>query len=426
MIKKLLLIVILITSNVLFSSLNAARKTKISTNESQMHIPELGTVLFYRKGAEQSFPAISLESGHSLLLNFDILESQSYDLFYSIEQFDAGWSKTNPFTNEFLYGFNNQPIRDYEPSLNTTFDYVNYQVELPNDDIEILQTGNYEITVYLDSELKQPLLSRRFVVYSYDAQIIAEGDGYQNIEGNKMQKMNVEIDLSSVYVTDPQYEIKVAYLVNQDWRTWQMANNFRINSSTEITFENNNALSFYGGIEYRYFDNLDLETRSERTERISYEPPYFHSYLYRDKLQTYDPYEYREDFNGHFVLAEDDLWDDKHIEADYTYIHFKLKVDQPLLSRLYVYGALTKWQFTDESELMYIPDERAYTCKLLLKQGTYDYRYVMKDFDSDEVDWSLLEGSHAITENNVYIFVYYLTYDSDFERLVGFEIAGTK
>ena len=426
MIKKSCFIVILITSGIFFSSLQAEKKITFSEYNLQNVQPKLGNIMFYRKGVEQSFPAISIESGHSLILNFDILEPQSYDLFYSIEQYDATWSKTNPLTDEFLNGFNNQPIQDYKPSLNTTYDYINYQVQIPSNDLEILQTGNYKVTVYLDSELTKPLFSRKFVVYSYDAKILAEGDGYQNIEGNEVQKVNVDIDLSLLSVSDPQYEIKVAYLVNQDWNTWKMDNKFRIESTTEISFENNNALSFYGGIEYRYFDNMSLKVTSERTEYINFEPPYYHFYLYPDKLRTYGPYQYREDFNGQFVLANDDLWDDKFIEADYTWVHFKLKVDQPLLSRLYVYGALTHWQFTDENELMYLPDEQDYTCKLLLKQGQYDYRYVMKDFDSNEVDWSLLEGSHAITENQVYIFVYYLDYDSDFERLAGFEIVGTK
>ncbi|MCG8701684.1 MAG: hypothetical protein MI922_26770 [Bacteroidales bacterium] len=70
---------------------------------------------------------------------------------------------------------------------------------------------------------------------------------------------------------------------------------------------------------------------------------------------------------------------------------------------------------------MYDIDKRAYTGKILLKQGFYNYRYIMKAVDED-IDWSLVEGSHAETENNLVVFIYYKEPGYDFERLKGFEI----
>lgn len=422
MLKRLLLIVILITGNLFFGSIFSLKKNNYFFISATGTEYDVRTILFYNTKEEQSFPAILLEDNEKVMLRFDVMGAEVPELYYQITQYDATWTKQNNFEAEFLKGFNNQLIEDYSPSGNTTVDYTNYKVSIPNDNIEILQTGNYILSVYTDSELKDILLKRRFVVYSNDVRIRAGGDPYLNIETNKMQCVQATIDFSELFVSDPQIDLKTFYLVNQNWKTLTEASKFRLSANNELVFSDNNAFTYYGGSEYRYFDNRNLYVTSERVMYIEVEAPYYHFHLKEDRPRDFREYFFLKDMNGQFVLEKDVRWNDKHTEADYNYVHFNLKVDQPYLSRLYVYGALTNWDFEEENELRYLPDAQIYTCKLLLKQGHYDYRYVMKDFDSEEIDWSLLENSYAITENEVYILVYYKDYDSDFERLAGVEV----
>ncbi len=60
---------------------------------------------------------------------------------------------------------------------------------------------------------------------------------------------------------------------------------------------------------------------------------------------------------------------------------------------------------------------RMYTAALLLKQGWYDYQYVVR---SKTLPPYYLEGSHFETENFYEIFVYYRMFQPRADLLVGY------
>jgi hypothetical protein len=54
----------------------------------------------------------------------------------------------------------------------------------------------------------------------------------------------------------------------------------------------------------------------------------------------------------------------------------------------------------------YDPGLRAYTAKLLLKQGYYNYRFLLRDKYVSNDNIAVIEGSHAATENDYHIIIY--------------------
>ena len=67
--------------------------------------------------------------------------------------------------------------------------------------------------------------------------------------------------------------------------------------------------------------------------------------------------------------------------------------------------------------MQYDSVQRIYTSRILLKQGWYDYQYVLK---SRELPYYHFEGSHFETENYYEIFVYHRPYMPRADLLVGY------
>ena len=61
---------------------------------------------------------------------------------------------------------------------------------------------------------------------------------------------------------------------------------------------------------------------------------------------------------------------------------------------------------------------RLYEKELILKQGWYNYQYVV---ESDTLSLNYLEGDHFETENEYEIFVYYKPITARSEVLIGYK-----
>jgi hypothetical protein len=86
---------------------------------------------------------------------------------------------------------------------------------------------------------------------------------------------------------------------------------------------------------------------------------------------------------------------------------------------IYVFGALTNWQYSNEYKMHYNKNLSQYEITLYLKQGYYNYEYVYLKDNETYCDESYIEGTHYETENEYAIYVYYKPIDSNYDHLVG-------
>lgn len=63
---------------------------------------------------------------------------------------------------------------------------------------------------------------------------------------------------------------------------------------------------------------------------------------------------------------------------------------------------------------------KAYETVLYLKQGYYNYQYVLVE-DDKKPNAAFIEGSHYETENDYYILVYYQSYSDRYQQLIGYK-----
>ena len=67
--------------------------------------------------------------------------------------------------------------------------------------------------------------------------------------------------------------------------------------------------------------------------------------------------------------------------------------------------------------MYYNPSMELYEGVLLLKQGFYNYKYISKTNES--IKKTNISGSHAVTENDYLVLVYYRDIGSKFDELIG-------
>ncbi|NNK87149.1 MAG: DUF5103 domain-containing protein, partial [Flavobacteriaceae bacterium] len=130
------------------------------------------------------------------------------------------------------------------------------------------------------------------------------------------------------------------------------------------------------------------------------------------------PYTYNPDINGNFVITVLDR-EDPSIEADYTMVHFSLQHDELLGEDIYVYGNYNNYALNESNRMEFNPNTGYYEKAMLLKQGFYNYKYVLVN-KNNELDEGAISGNFDVTENNYKVIVYYRELGGRYDRIIGF------
>lgn len=381
------------------------------------------SVELYREGWKMSPPVVNLNGGQKLVLSFDDLDANSGTYYYTFIHCDALWQASEIQQSEYIKGFYEDEITDYAYSYNTIEEYTNYRLVFPTDYMEYIRSGNYIIKVYEEEDTDSNLvLTRRFMVL--DQKVSIEGEVVPPVkidDRNYRQQLEFDIQTSGYYIQDPYTNLKV--MVLQNWRNDNATYNVqpRMVVGNRLDYQFNDELVFDGGNEFRNFDLKSLRYQSEHIALIDYNYEGNQVYLHPDKRRTYKQYVRDDDLNGKFFLEKEDA-KDSDTEGDYSYVHFTLPYDFPLVNgNLYIFGGLTDWQFRDEAKMEYDFEEHVYRGRLYLKQGYYNYAYVFLEDGFESGDMSLVEGTHWDTNNEYVVLVYYREPGVYYDQLIGIQ-----
>ena len=93
-------------------------------------------------------PLLELGSSDVLHISFDDLTHEYRRYRYRVEHCDFNWQPTTGlFPSDFLRGeTSDQPIDDYQESLNTSVLYTHYSFTFPNSRVGVTKSGNYPLT----------------------------------------------------------------------------------------------------------------------------------------------------------------------------------------------------------------------------------------------------------------------------------------
>ena len=381
------------------------------------------TVLLHKEGWELSYPIIELNGEVKLKLSFDDFNAYVRNYSYTLIHCDADWRESDLLPSDYIEGFVENQIYNYDYSFNTLHKYIHYYLTIPNEDIQPKLSGNYILKVYENYDENDIVLTKRFAIVDSDVDIYA---GVKRPSLASYRNSGQEIDFTIQYnfyqINDPFTEIKVVITQNNRWDN-------AITDLKPLFIRNNNLIYDYneenvfpGGSEYRSFDIKSIRYQTEYIKQIYLRKPYYHIELYPDKPKPFKVYFFENELNGKYYI---DIQEENNSEtdADYVFVHFYLPYDVPLIDgNIFVFGALSDWNFTKINQMVYNYEKKTYELTMLLKQGYYNYEYVFVKEGENKANNILIEGSHYETENDYLIYVYHRDNRFRYDKLIGIKI----
>lgn len=364
-------------------------------------------------------PVLVLGSQDRLVFNFDELaEDRSY-FRYRIIHCTADWRRSDLVGSEYLPGFNEAPVDDYELSRSTTVHYVNYRIVIPNDEMTPLISGNYLLQVYREDDPERTVAQWRFMVSEQTAPVSATLTSRTDRDYNdRHQQLQLTVDAEGLDGIDIFNDLIV--VVSQNDRCDNevaLRHPLRL-SGRKAVYEHQPELIFEAGNEYRRFETVSVNNPSMRVAGVTYFEPYYHHILETDASRTDAPYSYDEDQDGRFVVREYNSTE-SDVEADYTVVHFSLDYPETPGMMIFVDGDLTDRRFDDSALMKYNRETGRYETAMLLKQGAYNYQYLTVPPGARRGYTSYIEGDKYQTVNRYTVKVYVREPHARYDRLVG-------
>lgn len=374
---------------------------------------DIKTITFGSQKERSILPIINLNE--RIYLEFDVLNNLEEDFYYVIEHFDYDWTPSRLMKSEYLDGMDNLRIFDYENSFNTYQIYSHYRLQIPNQQTRLKVSGNYLIKIFDEND--DIVFSRKFMLMEQQLGVGVQIKRSRNVALiNETQTVDFSIKSNNLNLNNPVETVQTVVIQNNNLKTAIYGLKPQYILGNELVYRYNDNSLFWGGNEYLFFENKDVRMANLGVQYIDLQELY-HSYLYTDIDRSSRKYTYNPDINGGFKVTVLDR-EDPSIEADYTYIHFSLLAEEFLDKSVYIYGGYNNFSITDDNKMIFNPEKGVYELSMLLKQGFYNYKYVVVDRDDTLLEGAI-SGNFDETENNYKVIVYYRDLGARYDKIIG-------
>ena len=355
---------------------------------------DIKTITFGSQKDISILPIVNLNE--RIYLEFDVLNNLEEDFYYVIEHFDYNWTPSRLMKSEYLDGMDNLRIFNYENSFNTYQIYSHYRLQIPNPQTRLKISGNYLIKIFDEND--DLVFSRKFMIMEQQVGVGVRIKRSRNVALiNEAQTVDFSIKSNNLNLNNPTETVKTVIVQNNNLKTAIYDLKPQYTLGNELVYRYNDNSLFWGGNEYLFFENKDVRMANLGIQYIDLQDLY-HSYLYTDIDRSSRKYTYNPGINGGFKITVLDR-QDPSIEADYTYVHFSLLVEEFLNQSVYVYGGFNNFSISDDNKMIFNVEKGIYELSMLLKQGFYNYKYVVVDDDNTLFEGAV-SGNFDETENN--------------------------
>lgn len=387
--------------------------------------PFIRTIQFHPSSWDIGAPIIALHGNEQLELSFDDVDGDQKDYSISFIHCNTDWTPSDLMVSEYLDGFQDMNILNFSFAMTTFQKYTHYTISFPQygtqQNTRFTKSGNYVMYVYINGDKENLAFCRRFMVFEEKASVTATFR--QSMSGEtqfKNQQIDFTINGGKFDITNPYKDLKVVLVQNNRWDNAITNIKPTFIGNNEFIYSLDAASNFRGGNEFRFFDARSLRFLTERVKEIYRDKDLKnHIVLYKDESRASKPYVYYPDFNGNFLIKNREALGNLDTEGDYVYVHFFLPYPVPEANgNFYVMGKLTDWRMNKMSKMTYNPVLLGYEATLYLKQGFYNYMYVLSSDTKKGGDESKVEGSHWDTENDYNIYVYHRRFGWNYDQLI--------
>ncbi|MCB2222326.1 MAG: DUF5103 domain-containing protein [Bacteroidetes bacterium] len=388
---------------------------------NRIYKENIKTVQLYRQGFELSPPILKFNTNEKLRLAFDDLNADGKEYAFTIIHCNAEWLPSDLETYEYIDGYDEDYIYDFEYSSNTIVPYTHYELEFPTTDLIPKLPGNYILKVYFENPDSVYFTRRLYIV---DQKVKFEGSIKQPTviaDRNYKQEVDFSVTTSNYRILNPYKDLKVVVMQNGRWDNaiTNLKPKMAVSNKLDYNFDAGENV-FDGGNEFRTVDIKSLQYNTESIAKIEYKG--FDGYeitLRPDERKTFQQYKKEDDINGRFLIKTEDQ-EDTNIASEYVQVHFFLPYPVPIIEgSIYIKGELTGWNYSPLSKMTYDYKKHGYTKTMLLKQGFYNYQYVLKYDQQKTGEVSFIEGNHWETENEYTIYLYNREQGITYDKLIG-------
>lgn len=363
-------------------------------------------------------PVIRLGTEDHLLINFDIIGDSHEYLRYRLLHCNADWQPSQLLEPEYTGGFNEGEITDYAYSSNTYVHYVNYNLEIPNEDMKPLVSGNYLLVVYPEGNYDSVILQQRFYVsenaVAIDGKVSGRTDRGFNTE---FQQLELAVDAAMTERINPYQDLVVTMTQNNRPETMrELRHPLRVEGGC-VVYSHMPELVFRAGNEYRRFETVRTDYPGMNVDSVKFGENNWHAWLMQDESRVEKDYNFDITQHGRFKIDEYSA-DDPDLGADYVTVHFTLDIPEVIGADVYIDGDFALHQFNDFNKMRFDHDRGLYTAEIPLKQGSYNYQYVIAS-KNKSADPSPIEGDKYETGNEYLVCVYLRKPGSRADRLIG-------
>lgn len=371
-------------------------------------------------GYEYAPPVMVLGTSDRLIFSFDHLNEDRQYLRYELVHCNADWQPSGLADIEFLDGFNLGDIEEYDYSQLTTVHYVHYQLTIPNAQVSPKISGNYLLKIFPENDPDDVWLQCRFMVSEETAPISASATTRTDIDFNRdHQQLSIVVDTEETGMQDPFNDLIIKVQQNGRWdNEVTLRQPLRMANRNVSVYEHMQPLIFKAGNEYRRIETVSITNPTMGVEQVEYHYPYYHSVLYTDAERASQPYAYDQTQHGRYKVREYNSTQ-SDIEADYTVVHFTLDAPEMPGAMIFIDGDFTQRRFGPESLMTYNRATGLYERSMLLKQGAYNYQYLLVPAGASEGSASPIEGDKYQTGNEYTIRAYTRLPGERYDRLIG-------
>jgi hypothetical protein len=387
------------------------------------------TVQIHEMAWEYAAPVIKLNSGEQIELSFDDMDADRKQYSIAFVHCNADWKPSSLLESEYMDGFYDLNIINFSYSMNTMQKYTHYSVLFPQESCKMTKSGNYVVYVYLNGERSDLVLSRRFMIY--DNKCNVNTTFRQSLgDGEQFSKQHIDFSVSQLggyEITNPFADLKVTIMQNNRWDNAVTDIKPTFIGGGQFTYSLDDASTFDGGNEFRYFDIRSMRFYTERVKDIYRDAELKnHVTLVPDELRSTKPYLFYNDFNGGYLIKNRESRGNPDTEAEYVYVDFFMPYPNPeSAGNFYIMGKLTDWRMNKRSKMTYNYKRMGYEGQLFLKQGFYNYMIVLSNDTKKGGNVSITEGNHWETENDYYFLVYHRKFGGQYDQLIGYRKANS-
>ena len=351
----------------------------------------------------QSLPVMKLNSEDRLHVSFDELSHDYHRYVYHVERCEADWTTAGEvFESDWLAGFNDNIIDDYEYSINTTVLYTHYRLTLPNDQCRLTMSGNYRLHIREDDS-DEDILTAEFIVTEQSMLLSMAATTNTDTDTNgRHQQVTMAINYRNLAVTQPEEQIRT--VVMQNGREDNCRRNVRPSyiSLNGLEWDHCRELIFEAGNEYRKYEVLDPSHPTLGIDYIRWDGEYYQVFPFMSEPRP--NYLYDEDADGAFYIRNSDNRENDII-SDYVWVNYRLKAPQLTEGHIVIDGHWAT-EHPDNYLMNYDASQNLYTASILQKLGYYSYQYLWRKDDGSTHPLPS-EGNFYETENRYQILVYY-------------------